>query len=60
MWETEIVRKCLTPQILILLPSQLLIFFNLPSHLLIFYRVALSYELSAKEGRTINWVARHS
>ncbi len=46
MWETEIVRKCLTPQILILLPSQLLIFFNLPSHLLIFYRVALSYELS--------------
>ena len=29
MWQTEIVRKCLTPQILILLPSQLLnIFFN--------------------------------
>ncbi len=37
MWETEIVRKCLTPQILILLPSQLLIFFNLPSALLSFF-----------------------
>jgi hypothetical protein len=39
MWETEIVRKCLTCQTLIFLSSQLLIFYLLaliPSDLLIF------------------------
>ena len=46
MWETEIVRKCLTPQILILLPS----------HLLIFYRVAFSYQLiSIKPELRFQW-----